>query len=65
MSKNMNNDAFIRCLYRTVFDRDADEEGRRAWMTYLNAGNSRSAVISSFTSSAEFVNLCNEAGILP
>lgn len=65
MSKSMDNEAFVRCLYRTVFDREADEEGCKAWLAYLNAGNSRSAVISNFTSSVEFVNLCSDAGILP
>ncbi len=65
MGKNLSNEEFIKCLYRAVFDREADAEGLRVWKSFLLAGNPRSTLVSNFTSSAEFIILCNESGILP
>ena len=50
-------------LYRTFFDREADEGGRTTWMETLAGGGTRACVLAGFVNSVEFDNLCAEYGI--
>ena len=44
--------------------RSSDPDGKQAWVSLLENGMSRKAVISGFVKSAEFANLCAVYGIL-
>ena len=63
-NKNLSEDAYVNVLYRTMFDRDADEGGKSNWMKSLRNGMSREFVYHGFAESDEFQNLCNRFGII-
>ncbi|HAF25894.1 MAG TPA: hypothetical protein DCG85_01120 [Lachnospiraceae bacterium] len=62
-NQGVSNDVYVRKLYRTFFDREADEGGYNGWINQLNSGTSRYNVLRGFTNSEEFGNLCNRFGI--
>lgn len=62
-NKNLNDGAYVDILYRTLFDRTADEGGRSGWLDILDNGLSREYVFKGFVDSAEFNNLCLAYGI--
>jgi hypothetical protein len=59
------NEKFITSLYSLVFDRAPDAGGLKSWLANMSAGMTKEEVISHFTSSAEFINLCAEYGVKP
>ena len=61
--KNLDDAAYVEILYRTLFDRDADEVGKSGWLNVLSNGLSREYVFKGFVDSAEFDNLCSGYGI--
>lgn len=63
--KNYNNETFVTILYRAFFDREPDSGGFNSWVSNLNKGTSRQAVVDGFTHSQEFADLCSKYGILP
>lgn len=64
INKNLSNAEYLDVLYRTFFDREADQGGMDYWMNLLNTGTSRGTVLAGFVNSVEFSDLCNEFGIL-
>ena len=65
IGKNKSNEAFIKDLYRAMFDREADKDGMSVWMEKLENGMSANYIINGFSGSTEFINLCSKYGILP
>lgn len=61
--KNVSDEEYIDILYRAIFDREADTEGKQNWLDTLNQGLSRWYVLSGFTGSTEFWKLCDKFGI--
>lgn len=53
-SKNLDNEAFVRVLYRLYLDRGADPEGLQLWVSLLNEGKTRKEVSDGFADSVEF-----------
>ncbi len=64
IGKNLSNVEYLHILYRTFFNREADQGGFDFWMNLLNTGTSRGTVLAGFVNSVEFSDLCNEFGIL-
>ena len=64
-NKGTNNSVFLDTLYKSFFDRAADDGGKAAWTGLLTSGGTRSTVLDGFVGAQEFVNLCNRYGILP
>lgn len=62
---NLSDFEFIMRLYRTFMDREADQAGLDYWSTQLQGGMTRQDVVFGFTRSAEFMEKCVEARILP
>lgn len=62
-NKNYNNSQFIEMLYRTMFARKADAEGKSYWLSLLSTGVSREYVYHGFAESQEFSNLCGGFGV--
>lgn len=56
---------FITFLYKTLFNREPDAEGLKDWLDGMNSGIKKEEIVSRFTNSSEFVNLCKEFGIQP
>lgn len=61
--KNLSNDAYVNLLYRVMFDRNADKEGRETWMRKLELGMSREAIYAGFANSSEFLTVCTSYGV--
>lgn len=62
--RNLSDDAYIRALYRTFFDREADGGGLAAWQKVLDSGLSRMHVFRGFAESDEFTKICDSYGII-
>jgi hypothetical protein len=65
IDKNTTNDEYLTILYRAFFNRDPDQAGWGVWLSELNAGKDRSDVLNGFLGSQEFINLCEDYGIVP
>ncbi len=55
---------FLEILYKAFFNRDADDAGLKGWLDQLEQGISREKVLDGFLRSQEFINLCENYGIL-
>jgi hypothetical protein len=64
LNKNVSNEDYVRILYRTFLNREADPQGENTWLTNLRMGVPRENVFAGFTNSSEFGRRCDEAGIL-
>ncbi|MBU6271772.1 MAG: DUF4214 domain-containing protein [Betaproteobacteria bacterium] len=53
---SLDNTQYISLLYQNVLGRAADAGGLANWVGSLNAGNTRTAVLTGFTESEEFKN---------
>ncbi len=62
--KMTSNEAFIKDLYRAMFDRNPDRSGMNGWMSYLSNGVTRQYVFTGFIYSQEFKELCASFGIV-
>lgn len=56
-SKNLNNEQFVKVLYRLYLDREAEPEGLKFWVNLLNEGKTRREVSEGFASSVEFTQI--------
>lgn len=61
----LSDKEFLGRLYATFMNRDADADGEAYWLGVMSSGATRSDVVLGFTRSAEFVDKCVEARILP
>ncbi len=59
-SKTLSDREYVEILYRTFFDREADDEGLAGWLDVLDSGLSRMHVFKGFAESEEFDHLCAE-----
>ncbi len=58
LAKNLNNEEYIKVLYRTFLGREYDEQGLADWVGQLNSGRkNRAEVIAGFADSAEFAQI--------
>ncbi len=65
LSHNYNESEFLERLYAAFVGREGDSDGRQYWLNALSAGATREDVFNAFSTSPEFVALCQEAGINP
>ena len=63
-AKNLTNDAFVELLYNVCLGRNSDKEGKRAWISCLEKGLSRTYVLKGFAESEEFTDICSEYDII-
>lgn len=63
-NRGLSDSEYVDVLYRTFFDREADEGGRSTWLSCLSMGNSRLYVLAGFVNSVEFDNLCGSYDIV-
>ena len=62
-NRNLSNEEFVKTLYRTFLDREAESSGLRYWTGLLNAGATRDNVIWCFAYSTEFSNFLSSYGL--
>ena len=58
-ARDTSDEYFVDALYRALFEREADEEGRKFWIGQLESGVSRADVIESFLSTTEWSRYCD------
>ena len=62
-NRNLSNADFVERCYEGIMGRASDAAGKNTWVQKLAGGMSRKAVISGFTGSQEFAELCAYYGI--
>lgn len=62
-NRNLSNGDFVERCYEGIMGRKSDAAGKGYWVNKLENGMSRKAVISGFTGSQEFKELCEYYGI--
>lgn len=62
-NRNLSDVDYLNTLYRTLFDRDADQNGILGWIDRMNNGLSRERVQHGFYNSQEFSNLADSFGV--
>ena len=62
-ARNLDNETFVRLLYKAVLNRDADAAGLKTWTDCLAVLMTREFVVNGFLNSAEFENLCRTYGV--
>lgn len=62
-NRNLNDDQYVKVLYRTFLDREYDRAGYDYWMSRLAAGASRDEVLAGFSNSREFAELMKSYGL--
>ena len=60
--KGLNDEAFVKVLYRTFLGRECDAAGLKAWVTTLQSGSTRDEVAAGFAYSPEFSNIMAQYG---
>ncbi len=61
---DLNSEEFIRILYHTMFDREAEAEGLTYWTDKLNSGEKRVDIMAGFFNSKEFKDLAESFGVV-
>ena len=61
--RNLSDEEFVKTLYRTVLNREADAGGLKNWKDRLSVLMTREYVITGFVNSAEFNALCKKYGV--
>ena len=62
--RNTGNEEFVKMLYSTILGRAADSAGLSGWVSQLDKGKSRQAILDGFIYSTEFKQQCSKAGII-
>jgi C1A family cysteine protease/uncharacterized protein YjdB len=60
--KGLNDEAFVKVLYRTFLGRECDAAGLKAWVATLQSGSTRDQVAAGFAYSQEFSNIMAQYG---
>ncbi len=64
MNKNLDNEEYVKVLYRTFLDREYDDNGLADWVGKLNSGKmSRDEVLKGFSYSEEFGKIMQKYGL--
>lgn len=62
-AKNLNNEEYIKVLYRTFMGREYDQDGLNYWLGRINSGESRRTILRCFAGCPEFAAIAARAGI--
>ena len=62
-NRNLSDEEFVKTLYRTVLNREADAGGLKNWKDRLAVHMTREFVVNGFVNSAEFNALCKKYGV--
>lgn len=63
VNKNTADEQYIKALYRTFMDREAEADGITYWKNVLNNGATREAVLAGFADSNEFKQIMASYGL--
>ena len=64
MQRNLSVEDFVETLYKTFFDRESDEGGKKGWVEAIKTGaKTRAEVVNDFIESTEWCNVCATYGV--
>ena len=63
LGKNLDDTEYVKVLYRTFLDREAEPAGLQHWLYELAAGKTRDSIAREFSISNEFSNIMASYGI--
>ena len=63
LNKNLDDEEYVKRLYRTFLNRELDESGFAYWKNELRTGKSRDKVLEGFADSTEFRKIMSEYGL--
>lgn len=63
LGRNISDEDFVKMCYRTILDREYDQDGLADWVDRLTKGVSRKDVCAGFTYSVEFKKLLAQYGL--
>ena len=61
--RNVSDDQFLKIMYKTFFNREADTDGFNYWKGLLSSGTARETVAKCFIDSQEWSDTCAKYGI--
>jgi hypothetical protein len=64
INQDTNDQEYLTVLYTAFFNRAPDAGGLSGWLNQMQNGASRAAVLEGFIYAQEFINLCNNYGII-
>ena len=62
--RDLADTEYVTLLYKSILGREPDNKGMEDWVTQLKSGVSRNVIFKGFANSVEFMELCNEYGII-
>ena len=62
-NKNLNNEQFVKMLYRLCMGRDFDQSGLNHWLGQMSKGMTKQQVFKEFVNSREFQNIVKSFGL--
>ena len=63
LGKGHTDEEYLKVLYRTFMDREAEENGLNFWLQYLQDGHTRDEVLVGFSGSDEFKDIMASYGL--
>lgn len=64
INRNINDEEYIKILYRAVLGREADADGLKTWKDMLADDWTRDYILEGLVLSTEFKNICDSYGII-
>lgn len=62
-AKGLNDEEYVKVLYRTFFDREYDRSGLDYWLNQLRSGKDRDFILEEFARSKEFAQVKASYGL--
>ncbi len=62
-NKGLNDEEYVKVLYRTFLGREAEAEGLESWKAELANGKSRDDILPGFANSQEFTDIMAQYGL--
>ena len=63
LNKQLDDEEYVKVLYRTFLGREYEEEGLQYWLEQLHSGVSRDEIIKGFSYSQEFSDIMKTYGL--
>ena len=61
--KKLSNEAYVEVLYKSLFGRNADAQGKQNWINAMKTGSTREQILNEFLKTDEFFAFCNKYGV--
>jgi hypothetical protein len=63
--EEISDSNYIELIYKTLLQKEPEEEGNRGWLAFLEPGGNRDTMIKRFVKTEDFREICDRYGALP